>query len=224
MRTTKTLLFGLLLFFGFASGQSILTGKVTNGKNEPVEKVKIYIDSLDSKVETNRKGEFKVLLPENVSIINVYSKKYGLLSNKFNNETVMNFIYLESEKSIKDSKNNDDNVSIGYSQVDKKYHVNNVQSLNAEKDINTSTYHDIYDMIRGRLAGVSVSHNNKITIRGVSSIGNVSEPLFVVDGAIESSIEQISPNNVKTINVLRGSDASIYGSQASAGVIIITTK
>ena len=51
-----------------------------------------------------------------------------------------------------------------------------------------------------------------------------SKPLFVVDGMIVSNIDYISPNNVKNISVLKGADASIYGSQASAGVIVIKTK
>jgi TonB-dependent SusC/RagA subfamily outer membrane receptor len=79
-------------------------------------------------------------------------------------------------------------------------------------------------MIRGKLAGVYVSRDNKITIRGVSSIRNISDPLFVVDGSIVSNIDYISPNNVKSISVLKGAEASIYGSQGSSGVIIIKTK
>lgn len=224
MKITKLLLFAMLLFVGFGYGQKKLTGKVTNYKNKPVAGVKIYLDTVYSNVATNKEGEFEVQLPENVGAINVYSYEYGLLSSKFNNEDKMNFMFLEPEKEAKARLKKGDKVSIGYSEVDQKFLVNTTQSITETTDKNAAIYTNIYDMIRGRLAGVSVSRDRKITIRGVSSIRNISEPLFVVDGMIVSSIDHILPNNVKSINVLKGGDAAIYGSQASAGVLVIKTK
>lgn len=224
MKITKLLLFALLLFVGFGYGQKKLTGKVTNYKNKPVAGVKIYLDTVYSNVATNKEGEFEVQLPENVRAINIFSYDYGLLSSKFNNEDKMNFMFLEPEKEAKAHLKKGDKVSIGYSEVDQKFLVNTTQSITETTDKNAAIYTNIYDMIRGRLAGVSVSRDRKITIRGVSSIRNISEPLFVVDGMIVSSIDHILPNNVKSINVLKGGDAAIYGSQASAGVLVIKTK
>ena len=224
MKITKLLLFAMLLFVGFGYGQKKLTGKVTNYKNKPVAGVKIYLDTVYSNVATNKEGEFEVQLPENVRAINIFSYDYGLLSSKFNNEDKMNFMFLEPEKQTKARLKKGDKVSIGYSEVDQKFLVNTTQSITETTDKNAAIYTNIYDMIRGRLAGVSVSRDRKITIRGVSSIRNISEPLFVVDGMIVSSIDHILPNNVKSINVLKGGDAAIYGSQASAGVLVIKTK
>ncbi|MFV5684431.1 TonB-dependent receptor plug domain-containing protein [Flavobacterium sp. GB2R13] len=224
MKISKTLLFVLLLFVGFGYAQNKLTGKVMNSNNKPVANAKIYLDSIYSNVETNKNGDFEVQLREKVNVINVYSHEYGLLSSKYSNESIMNFMFLESEKSIKERTKKGDKISIGYSEVDKKYKVNNSEGISLPNDKNAIIYNTIYDMIRGRLSGVTVSRDNKITIRGVSSIRNISEPLFVVDGMIVSNIDYISPNNVKNISVLKGADASIYGSQASAGVIVIKTK
>jgi TonB-dependent SusC/RagA subfamily outer membrane receptor len=133
-------------------------------------------------------------------------------------------MYLDPEKKVKDRPKKGSEVTIGYSEADQKYQVNTKQNINSAKDKNTAIYNTIYDMIRGRLAGVTVSRDNKISIRGVSSIRNISEPLFVVDGMIVSSIDYVEPNDVKEISVLKDGAASIYGSQASAGVIIIKTK
>jgi TonB-dependent SusC/RagA subfamily outer membrane receptor len=193
-------------------------------KNKPVANAKIFLDSIDSNVETDKNGNFEVQVPEKVVMINIYSYTYGLLSAKFNNDNVMNFMYLESEKSGKQRLKKGSEVNIGYSETDQKYQVNTKQNINSSKDKNAAIYNTIYDMIRGRLAGVTVSRDNKISIRGVSSIRNISEPLFVVDGMIVSSIDYIVPNNVKEISVLKDGAAAIYGSQASAGVIIIKTK
>ncbi|MGB5364485.1 MAG: TonB-dependent receptor plug domain-containing protein, partial [Aureibaculum sp.] len=71
---------------------------------------------------------------------------------------------------------------------------------------------------------VMVTKSNKIIIRGVNSVRNTSDPLFVVDGIIVSNIDYIPTNNIKEITVLKDAASSIYGSQASAGVIQITTK
>lgn len=224
MKITKLLLFAMLLFVGFGYGQNKLTGKVTNYKNKPVSGVKIYLDTVYSNVETNKAGEFEVQLPENVRAINVYSYEYGLLSSKFNNEDKMNFMFLEPEKQTKARLKKGDKVSIGYSEVDQKFLVNTTQSITETTDKNAAIYTNIYDMIRGRLAGVTVSMDNKITIRGTNSFFYSSEPLFIVDGIVVSSINEILPINVKSLNVLKGADASAYGMQGSNGVLIIKSK
>lgn len=222
MKVQNTILTICFLFVMFGYGQIKLTGKVVNFKNKPVENAKIFLDSIYSKVVTNKNGDFEILIPERVNTINIYSDKYGLLSSKFNNEDKMSFVFLEANNSKTIKKGS--NVSIAYSESNQKYEVINSKSINAANDINKGIYNTIYDMIRGRLAGVSVSRDNKITIQGVSSINFISEPLFVIDGVIVTSIDYVSPNNVKLIKVLKGAEASVYGSQGSSGVIEITTK
>lgn len=217
-------MFFLLLFVGFGYAQNKLSGKVVNSKSEPVADARIYVDSIYSNVTTNSKGEFELLLPEKVSTINVYSPEYGLLSSKFNTEDIMSFMFLESEKSTKKRVKKGGKVTLEYSKENQKYHIVNSENIGVEKDKNTAIYTTIYDLIRGRLPGVSVSRDNRITIRGQSSLRNISDPLFVVDGMIVSSIDYLSPNNVKNIRVLKGADAAIYGSQGTSGAIIITTK
>jgi len=76
-------------------------------------------------------------------------------------------------------------------------------------------------MIRGRFPGVEVS-GKSIKVMGSSSLNVSTEPLFVVDGVIVNTIEDISPQNVKSIEVLKGPDASVYGTRGSNGVIVIT--
>jgi TonB-dependent SusC/RagA subfamily outer membrane receptor len=195
-----------LLVFSFANAQTILSGKVLNYKKKPVTNASIYLDTIDSNVVTNKDGEFSLTVPEQVKIIKVHSKKYGWLSSAYNKETKMDFVYLETDKS-KNEKG-----------------ASNPQSLSLEKDKNTITYRTIYDMIRGKIAGVVVQPDNTIIIRGINSIKNNSEPLFVVDGSVVSSIDYIVPSEVKSITVLKDADASIYGSRGSSGVIVIKMK
>ncbi|HBC78610.1 MAG TPA: hypothetical protein DEO60_03050 [Bacteroidales bacterium] len=91
------------------------------------------------------------------------------------------------------------------------------------KDSSVPAYQDIYDMIRGRVAGVEVS-GKSIRIRGSNSLNVSTEPLFVVDGVMVREIDDIAPETVKSIEVLKGPDASAYGVRGSNGVIVITRK
>jgi len=91
------------------------------------------------------------------------------------------------------------------------------------KDSAVPVYQDIYDMIRGRVAGVEVS-GKSIKVRGTNSLNVSTEPLFVVDGVIVREIDDIAPETVKSIEVLKGPDASVYGIRGSNGVIIITRR
>lgn len=207
MKHSFKIIFLFFLVFSFANAQTILTGKVLNYKNKPVTNASIYLDTINSNVVTNKDGEFNLTVPEKVKNIKVYSKKYGWLSSPYTNETKMDFIYLEKvkpqeEKTIADKS----------------------KSLEVDKDKNTVSYRTIYDMMRGRIAGVVVQPDNTIIIRGINSIKNNGEPLFVVDGNIVSSIDYIVPNEVKSITVLKDSEASIYGAQGAFGVIVIKLK
>lgn len=222
MKSIKLLFLAVLLSINFSFSQNFLEGRVTNVKEKPVANVKIYFDSIYSNVQTNKDGYYKVELPDKVDFINAFSTKYGLLSSEYTNEDVMNFVYLNKLKSKKFK--NEKELNLGYDSDQKKYVVHSVDNFDAEMENDIVLYRTIYDMIRGRVPGVTVTRNNQIIIRGVNSVRNVSEPLFVVDGSIVSSIDYIFPTNVKDIDVLKGSAASIYGAQGAGGVIVITTK
>lgn len=219
MKISKTLLTMCLSFVLFGYGQKNLTGKVVDFNNKPVANAKIFLDSIDSKVLTNKEGYFEILIPIKASTVNVYSDEYGLISTKFNNKDLMNFTFLEADKSKKIKKGSE--ISIVYSKTDEKYVA--VQSNSKNATSNKRIYNTIYDMIKGKLAGVQVSKDNHITIRGFSSVANNGQPLFVVDGNIVSNIDYLTPNNVKSMEALKGAEASIYGSRGSNGAIVITT-
>ncbi len=205
MKTVNTLIFALLLGISFVHAQTTVTGKVLNYKNKPVSGAVLYLDSMATQVVTNKAGEYSLDVPENVKTLKAHSKKYGWLSSAYAKETKMDFMYLDtapaSDKSLTPPN-----------------------GLKPGKDKTTVSYRTIYDMMRGRIAGVTVQQDNTIIIRGINSIRNNSEPLFVVDGNVVSSIDFIVPNEVLSINVLKDSDASIYGSRGASGVIVIRLK
>lgn len=85
---------------------------------------------------------------------------------------------------------------------------------------------DVVSRLEGKIAGIQVDQNNKMTIRGRGSLYSNTEPLVVVDGfPIESGLSSVNPDDIASITVLKdAAAASIWGVRAGNGVIVITTK
>lgn len=93
---------------------------------------------------------------------------------------------------------------------------------------------NVFNSLEGQLAGVNIAESSgqpgsqgNVVIRGISSLSSDNRPLIVIDGAISNNetYKQLPPNAIKSVNVLKGEQASsLYGSRGSNGVIVITTK
>ena len=102
----------------------------------------------------------------------------------------------------------------------------------SEKEFNKGPINDPAQLLQGKVAGLQVYNrggdpNNASTIRlrGISTVGSNAQPLVVVDGIVGASLDNVDPNDIAEINVLKdGSAAAIYGSRGSSGVILVTTK
>ena len=117
-------------------------------------------------------------------------------------------------------------VAIGYGHVADADRLNAVTRLNNE-DLHFSQYNSIFDLIKGRCAGVQVIDNQFIQIRGINSIySKDNSALVVVDGTPFSmdALKSIQPAQVKSIDVIKDSGAAIYGTMWANGVIIIETN
>jgi TonB-dependent SusC/RagA subfamily outer membrane receptor len=86
-----------------------------------------------------------------------------------------------------------------------------------------NTYNDIYQMIRAEVSGVVVSGKSIQIQQGHSFFGS-STPLFVINGVVVESIDNVNPLEVRSIKILKGSEAAIYGVRGSNGVVSITLK
>ncbi|PJJ08091.1 TonB-linked SusC/RagA family outer membrane protein [Flavobacterium sp. 1] len=122
-------------------------------------------------------------------------------------------------------------VVTGYSKQ-KKTDITGAVSIVNMKDVMKQPEPNPIKALQGRVAGVKISSdgspsgsNTKVVIRGVGTLNN-TDPLYVIDGMpTKSGMHELNPNDIETIQVLKdASSASIYGSRASNGVIIITTK
>ena len=122
-------------------------------------------------------------------------------------------------------------VVTGYGTQREKEVTSAVERVTAE-DFNKGPINDAAQLLQGKVSGLQVYNrggdpNGKSTIRlrGLSTVGSNSEPLVVVDGIIGASLDNVDPNDILEVNVLKdGSAAAIYGSRGSSGVILVTTK
>lgn len=204
MRLVNTLIFALLIVTSFGHAQTTVSGKVLNHKNKPVSGAILYLDTIATNVITNKSGGYSLIVPDSIKNIKVHSKKLGWLSSAYAKESTMDFMYLDTAPADQS--------------------LTPPNGLNPDKDKTTVSFRTIYDMMRGRIAGVVVQQDNTIIVRGINSIRNNSEPLFIVDGNFVQSIDFVVPNEVKSITVLKDAEASIYGSRGASGVIVIKLK
>lgn len=119
-----------------------------------------------------------------------------------------------------------DSVNVGYGYVKRKNLVNSVSKVPMENDQNMS-YNDIGEYLMGRVPGLTVIKTGmtyKYIIRGLGSINSQTDPLFIVDGVEVMDISYLNPRDVKSVEVLKDSSASIYGTRGACGVILITTR
>ena len=132
---------------------------------------------------------------------------------------------------VDDSKALDEVVVIGYGTVNKRDLTGSVASVSA-KDLAAIPVASASEALTGKLAGVSVTTTEgspdadiKIRVRGGGSLSQDNSPLYIVDGFPVSSISDIAPSEIQSIDVLKdASSTAIYGARGANGVIIITTK
>ena len=221
------LLIILICFYHISFGQKAnkkitITGFVLDAKQKPVENAAIFIDRVKTNSVTNHKGYYKVKVNPKAQEIMVFSLFNGFSKVVINGRTSINFILTgeSTESNQKDITNDNETVNTGYGTVKKKDMTTKIGKIDGQNP-RFAAYQDIYDMLRGAVPGVDVT-GKSIKIMGSSSLNVSTEPLFVVDGIIVYSIENISPQIVKSIEVLKGPAASVYGTRGANGVIIIT--
>ncbi len=231
----KKLLFLLLMLPFSVLAQNTVDGVVVDSKTkQPLPGVNVVIQGTQAGASTDLDGKFK--LPK---IKNGDKLVFSFIG--YRNETVT----YNGQKSLSVSLSEEANtlqevvVQVGYGNVKKKDATGSVTTL-ATKDFNKGTNATAENLLSGRVAGVTVNTSgapgsgSEIRIRGGSSLNAQNDPLIVIDGlpitnsssaGSTSVLAALNPNDIESFSVLKDASATaIYGSRASNGVIIITTK
>lgn len=198
-----------------------ITGSVIDGTDAPVANAIILIDGERTGIITDKKGRYRVKVRSQNNKIGVFTFTNGILEEALDGRNLINFRF---EGSVPDQVSNntdpgDEVFDTGITKVKKKSITGSVGKIDGTKS-KYASYNTVYEMIRGEIPGVQVN-GKSILIRGASSIIGSNEPLFVVDGVPVTTIDNIQPQMVRSIQVLKGSAASVYGVRGSNGVIVI---
>jgi TonB-dependent SusC/RagA subfamily outer membrane receptor len=200
-----------------------ISGYVVDQTQKPVAYAYIMLDDAKTDLFTNSKGFYKIKVKPDVKKIGIFTSTNGLVEEPVNGRTRINFTFTGS---VPDQANPngklpaDQEVNVGYGTVKKRNLTSPVNEIDATES-KYASYRTIYDVLRsGSIPGIQVV-GNSIKIQGASSLTLSTEPLFVVDGVPVETVDNIPPYMVKSIQVLKGPSAAIYGSRGANGVILI---
>jgi len=186
------------------SRKIIITGTVLDENNNPAVQAEIFADNESTGNFTNYHGKFKVRVQSDVKMISAISEdqRYGASEIKGQSDLI-----------LKLGKSADNIPGVNPGEI-------GAENLGSKGSKKMNTYTDIYQMIRHEVPGVVVS-GKSIVVQGPNSFFGSSQPLFIVNGVRVYSIDNINPVEVKSIKLLKGSGANIYGNDGANGVIVI---
>lgn len=224
-----------MLFSVTAWSQEIkVTGKVTDFKDgSPLIGVNVIVKGTTIGTLTDNDGNYSITSDSNSILVFSYIG-YETIEDQIGGRNLINIQMFEAFESIEEI------VVIGYGQVKREDVTGSITTVSS-KDFNQGNITSPLELLMGRSAGVQITSNSGapgdgavIRIRGGSSLSANNDPLIVLDGiplegsgigGIRNPLSTINPNDIESFTILKDASATaIYGSRASNGVIIITTK
>ncbi|MCI6324132.1 MAG: TonB-dependent receptor [Bacteroidales bacterium] len=220
----RSVVLSLLLLCGVAVSARTISGTVTDQTGETIISASVMVKGTTIGTVTDFDGNYVLDVPDDAKVL-VFSY-IGLQTEEVNiTGNVINVVLKENSEVLEEV------VVTGYGTTKKRDLVTSVASVSSEqlKDIPVTS---AAEALQGKLSGVSVTTTEgspdadvKIRVRGGTSLTQSSDPLYIVDGFPVSSIADIAPSDIASMDVLKDAAATaIYGAQGANGVIIITTK
>ena len=192
---------------------------------EPVPGATVVIKGTTRGTATDLDGKFSLDLQAGDEILVISFVGYTPQEIEIGNQTNFTVNLEEDIQSLEEA------VVIGYGTQDKKEITSAVVAVKPE-DFNKGNVVNPAQLLQGKVAGLSITRPGgnpnagfNVRLRGLSTFGANSSPLIVLDGVIGASLENVDPNDIQSIDVLKdGSAAAIYGARGSSGVILVTTN
>lgn len=211
----------------FAQSQTI-TGKVSSSEdNLGLPGTNVLIKGTTRGTVTDAEGNYRIELTGGTDATLVFSSiGYTSLEEPINGRSVINVTMIQDITQLTEV------VVVGYGTV-KKSDVTGALSRVTSEVIQERPAQNLFQALQGKAAGVNISTNLKpgelpvVRVRGNRSLEAGNDPLYVIDGIplVSGSINDISPNDIASIEVLKDASATaIYGSRGANGVVLITTK
>ena len=212
----------LSLFVGTVSAQTV-TGNVVDETGEAVIGATVMEKGTKNATVTDFDGNFTIKMNGGKVLTISY---IGMQSQDVNvaGKTSVNIVLKEDATTLQDV------VVVGYGTMKKQDLTGSVSSVNTEQ-LNAKGAPSVLGNLQGSNPGVNITQTSgrggsyNIEIRGRSSINSDTTPLYVVDGVMCDDIDWLNPQDIERIDVLKdASSTAIYGSRATAGVVMVTTK
>ncbi|PAW94764.1 SusC/RagA family TonB-linked outer membrane protein [Mucilaginibacter sp. MD40] len=208
-----------------ASAQTVITG-IVKDKDGPIIGATVTQKGVKNTTSTDVNGKFQFTLKEGPAILTVSYIGYRTLEVDVTNRSNVTITLQDDVNKLNEV------VVVGYGTVKKGDLTGSVSSVKSDNLILGGTTTNIGQAIQGKAAGVQVQQSSfapgagiNITVRGGNSINTSTSPLYVVDGFISDNGNQVNPNDVEDIQVLKDASATaIYGARGGNGVVLITTK
>lgn len=214
---------GSLILSAFAQETITVTGVVTAREdNSPLPGVTVTIKNTSQGMATDASGKYSIRAAKG-TVLEFKTVGYATYDATVTGE-ILNVVMVPRANDLNEV------VVIGYGTVKKRDLTGAIANIKGS-DIKSQGVSDITKSLQGKLPGVTIESaggdpgsGTRILIRGVGTLGNAA-PLYIVDGVQVSSINNLSQNDIQSIDILKdASAAAIYGSRAANGVVLVTTK
>ncbi|MBD0294244.1 MAG: SusC/RagA family TonB-linked outer membrane protein, partial [Flavisolibacter sp.] len=203
--------------------QKTITGRVTDANGQPVAGATVAVRGTNIGTSTNEQGRFTIAVPNNNAT---------LVVSYVGQETQELSVGTQTDLTVSmrpAAANLNEVVVTGYTAQRKKDIIGAVSVINTEQ-LTSNPSANLAAQLQGRAAGVVVSSTGQpgspavVRVRGFQSFGN-NNPLYIIDGVPTEDPSLLNPQDIETIQVLKdATSASIYGTRAANGVIIVTTR
>lgn len=205
--------------------QQMLRGTVINDRGEPLGGVTVTVKNTRTATVTDAKGNYRIQVQRNGKVLVFSMLGYATVEQEIGYQTEIN---LSLQPSLSDL---DEIIVVGYGTQTKKDITGSIATVSGN-EITDRSVSNLSTALQGAVAGLSITRggsapgsSGSILLRGITTLEGSSDPLILVDDVPVSSIDDVNPDQIESISILKdGASAAIYGSRAAAGVIIITTK
>lgn len=215
--------------------QILIKGTVVDANNDGIMNAIVMIDGKRTNTLTNSKGNFRIKVNSSHSRIGIFTFGLGIIEEDIAGRTLINFNFETEPVNDPGSRTSgisiplhqelpdgEQPVDVGYAVIKKKDLPVNISFIDGTKT-KYQTYPTVIDMIIREVSGVRRYGTGVIIQNGANFLGPVP-PLIIIDGMQGGRLDDISPIMVKSISVLKGTAAAIFGSRGYGGAIIIRTK
>jgi len=220
----------LLVLFTFAyngvwAQTSTIKGTVKDATGAPLPGVTITVEGTSSSTSTNANGAFSINAAKG-AVLRFSFIGYQTLQKTVGDEANLAITLNETSKTMNEV------VVVGYGTTTKGQLTSAVSTVKAE-NFNPGVVTTPADLLEGKVAGLNITSDGNpngtatVTLRGPSTLraGAASSPFYVIDNVPDADFSLVAPSDIESIDVLKdASAAAIYGSRATNGVIIVTTK